>query len=38
MTAKQQKVPVLTGLATASFLSGDTAKKPTTNLTWTTCS
>lgn len=34
MTAKQQKVPVLTGLATASFLSGDTAKKPTTNLTW----
>lgn len=34
MTAKQQKVPVLTGLASASFLSGDTAKKPTTNLTW----
>nr|DAX67638.1 MAG TPA: major capsid protein [Caudoviricetes sp.] len=34
MTSKQQKVPVLTGLANASFLSGDTAKKPTTNLTW----
>lgn len=34
MTAKQNKIPVMTGLATASFLSGDTGKKPTSNLTW----
>ena len=34
MTSKQQKIPVLTGLATASFIGGDTGKKPTSNLTW----
>lgn len=34
MTSKQTKIPVMTGLATASFLSGDTSQKPTTNLTW----
>lgn len=34
MTSKQLRIPVATGLASASFLSGDTADKPTTNLTW----
>jgi len=40
MTSKQLRIPVATGLATASFLSGDTAQardkaqKPTTNVTW----
>jgi len=34
MTSKQTKIPVMTGLATASFISGDTGKKPTSNLTW----
>ena len=34
MTSKQTKIPVLTGLATAAFISGDSGKKPTTNLTW----
>lgn len=34
MTSKQTKIPVMTGLATAGFVSGDTGKKPTTNLTW----
>lgn len=34
MTSKQMKIPVLTGLATAKFVSGDTGKKPLSNLTW----
>lgn len=34
MTSQQLRIPVLTGLATAKFLNGDTDKKPTTNLTW----
>ena len=34
MTSKQTKIPVMTGLATASFVSGDSGQKPTTNLTW----
>lgn len=34
MTSKQTKIPVMTGLATASFLGGDTSQKPTTNLSW----
>ena len=34
MTSKQTKIPVMTGLAQAGFVSGDTGKKPTTNLTW----
>ena len=34
MTSKQTKIPVMTGLATAGFVSGDSGKKPTTNLTW----
>lgn len=34
MTSKQTKIPVMTGLATASFVSGDTGIKPTSNLTW----
>lgn len=34
MTSKQTKIPVMTGLATAGFVSGDTGMKPTTNLTW----
>lgn len=34
MTAKQMKIPVLTGLATASFVTGDNGMKPTSNLTW----
>lgn len=34
MTSKQMKIPVATGLAEASFLSGDYDQKPTTNLTW----
>ena len=34
MTAKQTKIPVMTGLATAGFVSGDSGQKPTSNLTW----
>ena len=34
MTSKQTKIPVMTGLATASFVSGDSGQKQTTNLTW----
>lgn len=34
MTSKQTKIPVMTGTATASFVSGDTGTKPTSNLTW----
>ena len=34
MTSKQTKIPVMTGLATAGFVSGDSGQKPTTNLTW----
>ena len=34
MTSKQTKIPVMTGLAQASVVSGDTGMKPTTNLTW----
>ena len=34
MTSKQTKIPVMTGLATASFVSGDSGRKPTTKLTW----
>lgn len=34
MTSKQTKIPVMTGLAQAGFVSGDSGKKPTTNLTW----
>lgn len=34
MTSNQMKIPVLTGLATAGFVSGDTGYKPTSNLTW----
>lgn len=34
MTSKQTKIPVMTGLATAGFVSGDAGQKPTTNLTW----
>lgn len=34
MTSKQMKIPVLTGLATAGFVSGDNGKKPTSNVTW----
>ena len=34
MTSKQTKIPVMTGLATANFVSGDSGQKPTTNLTW----
>ena len=34
MTSKQTKLPVMTGLATAGFVSGDMGQKPTTNLTW----
>lgn len=34
MTSGQMKIPVLTGLATAGFVSGDTGLKPTSNLTW----
>ena len=34
MTSKQTKIPVMTGLATAGFVSGDTGMKPTSNLTW----
>lgn len=34
MTSSQLRIPVLTGLAQAKFLTGDYAKKPTTNLTW----
>ena len=34
MTSKQTKIPVMTGLATAGFVSGDVGQKPTTNLTW----
>ena len=34
MTSKQTKIPVMTGLATAGFVTGDSGQKPTTNLTW----
>lgn len=34
MTSKQTKIPVMTGLATAGFVSGDSGQKPTTHLTW----
>ncbi len=34
MISKQTKIPVMTGLATAAFVSGDSGQKPTTNLTW----
>lgn len=34
MTAKQLKIPVLTGLAEAGFVTGDTGQKPTANLSW----
>ena len=34
MTSKQTKIPVMTGLATAGFVSGDSGQKPTSNLTW----
>ena len=34
MIAKQTKIPVMTGLATAGFVSGDTGQKPTTSLSW----
>ena len=34
MTSKQTKIPVMTGLATAGFVSGDSGIKPTSNLTW----
>lgn len=34
MTSKQTKIPVMTGMATAGFVSGDSGKKITTNLTW----
>lgn len=34
MTAQQLRVPVLTGLANAYFVNGDSGKKQTTNLTW----
>lgn len=34
MTSKQTKIPVMTGLATAGFVTGDAGQKPTTNLTW----
>lgn len=34
MTSKQTKIPVLTGLAQAGFVTGDTGRKPTTALTW----
>ena len=34
MTSKQTKIPVMTGTATAAFVSGDTGMKPTSNLTW----
>lgn len=34
MTSKQTKIPVMTGTATAAFVSGDSGQKPTSNLTW----
>ena len=34
MTSKQTKIPVMTGLATAGFVTGDSGQKPTSNLTW----
>ncbi len=34
MTSKQTKIHVMTGLAQAGFVSGDSGRKPTTNLTW----
>lgn len=34
MTTKQTKIPVLTGLAEANFVSGDSGRKSTSNLTW----
>ena len=34
MTSKQTKIPVMTGLATAGFVSGDSGQKPTSALTW----
>lgn len=34
MTSKQTKIPVLTGLASASFVSGDSGRKQTSNLSW----
>lgn len=34
MTSKQTKIPVMTGLATAGFVSGDSGQKPTSNLIW----
>lgn len=34
MTSKQTKIPVMTGLATAGFVTGDSGQKPTSGLTW----
>ncbi len=34
MTSKQTKIPVMTGLATAGFVTGDAGQKPTSNLIW----
>ena len=34
MTAKQQKIPVLTGSVAAGFVNGDVGLKPTSGLTW----
>lgn len=34
MTAKQMRIPVLSGLAQASFVNGDSGIKPTSKLTW----
>ena len=34
MTSKQTKIPVMTGLATAGFVTGDSGQKPTSNLIW----
>ena len=34
MTAKQLKIPVMTGNVTAGFINGDTGLKPTSNMTW----
>lgn len=34
MTSKQTKVPVMTGLAQAGFVTGDSGRKPTSNLSW----
>jgi len=34
MTAKQTKIPVMTGNVTANFVYGDTGLKPTSKMTW----